>query len=563
MPHLSTPSPPRLLVIGLDGATFDLILPWVAAGELPHIGRLMRAGAHGPLKSTLQPVTAPAWTSGITGVNQGKHGLYDFIRRKPQDYGIEVTNSSHVHAPTVFDIAGHYDKFVVSINVPYTFPPRPVNGIMVGGPFAMAVTPELVSPRSFYQTLQAITPDYFVLPNYDARHPDPLGDYASKLLYGFDIRQQLCSHVMRQYDWDLLMVVFMAIDEAQHAYWHYMEATPTHLTSPYRNVIRDMYRRADEAIGALIAETTNKRHGRDTNIMILSDHGAGPLHAIINLNRWLADTGFLKFLSSQKNVQARMMRRLAETYRQFLPPQMRTMLRKFLRPSGFDRVKGTVETVLLASTIDWQQTKVYALGAGGNLFVNLQGREPMGIVKPGAEYEEVRNAAIDALMHLQDPHTGKKLVRCVHKREALYHGQYLDQAPDLIIEWVDYGYWGRGRYDSDAPLFKTSNTMEFTTLPLSGAHRPEGILIMYGPNIQPGPIHGARLLDIAPTILELLGLPSPPYMDGISLTTCIHPKLVERSGQLSDTIDTETKEFEYLDKDAETIAKRLRSLGYL
>ena len=148
-----TDFPQKVLVIGLDGATFDLIEPWAAAGLLPNLSRLMAEGSHGQLLSTLQPVTAPAWTTFMTGVNQGKHGLYDFIRRRADSYELEITSAAQIALPNLFELASQQGRRVISVNVPYTFPPRAVNGICLAGPFAPAFAPELVYPAEIFPVI--------------------------------------------------------------------------------------------------------------------------------------------------------------------------------------------------------------------------------------------------------------------------------------------------------------------------------------------------------------------------------------------------------------------------
>ncbi|MBN1873001.1 MAG: alkaline phosphatase family protein, partial [Anaerolineae bacterium] len=181
----------RVFIIGIDGADFDLIMPWVHQGYLPNLHKLLAEGSSGRLRSTIQPTSAPAWVTFMTGVNQGKHGLYDFVCRRSQSYDLQITNASHVKSPTIFDILSQVGGRSIVINLPYMVPPRSVNGIVVGGPFAASVTPDIVYPRSYFETLKRITPDYFILPDYDARASDPMMDYAEKLLKGVALRESL------------------------------------------------------------------------------------------------------------------------------------------------------------------------------------------------------------------------------------------------------------------------------------------------------------------------------------------------------------------------------------
>jgi predicted AlkP superfamily phosphohydrolase/phosphomutase len=559
-----------VLVIGLDGATLDLIEPWATEGHLPNLASLMSNGCCGRLASTIQPTTAPAWATFMTGVNQGKHGLYDFVRRRPGGYQLEVTNASQIAAPTLFDIASQLGLYVVAINVPYTFPPHPVNGVMIGGPFAPALSRDLVFPPAYFDVLKTVAPGYFVLPDYDPHAADPLAAYANKLLQEVEMRERLSLHLLKTEPWDLFTVVFMATDEAQHAYWHCQNAPEDSSAARYRHVIRDVYRRIDQAIGAILAQIAAECRSRDTIVIIMSDHGAGPLRWMINLNRWLSEAGYLQFrtdgTSQLRQLWAAGVKKLAYAYCRYVPGRMRTAVRTWLGARRFDQVKGEVESVLLTSNVEWDRTRTYALGAGGNIFINLRGREPAGTVQPGIEYERVRQEVADALATLSDPETGRPIVRRVYRREELYDGPFLSQAPDLVIQWEDYTCWGRGRYDSrGTPIFEASSHFEFRDLPLTGAHRPEGVLIISGPGIRSGArIEGARLLDLAPTILSLLSIKPPSEMDGRLLHELLLEDEVEHVQAAAEfVVKAPDRQFDYSAEEAEEISQRLRSLGYL
>ncbi len=573
----------RVLVLGLDGATFRLIKPLVEADELPNIGRLMTEGAHAPLRSTLQPVTAPAWSTFLTGVNQGKHGLFDFVRRRPETYSLQVTNGRDNRGTTLFDLASQHDKRVIAVNVPYSAPPRPTNGIIVGGPFLPDLTAEQVYPTEFYSELRQLIPNYFVTAAYNPTSSRPLAEYAEQIQESIAIREQLCTHLLTKEAWDLFMVVFMEPDEVHHAYWHTLDDE----NSEYRNVIPETYRAIDAAIGRLLDVAHSMlTEDEELSVLVVSDHGAGPLHYMINLNQWLYEGGFLGFREeppvgiqglSVKGIKQRLFTRMIDAYKRYLPPGVRSMLRRQMGLDRFEQIKGELESTLLMSKIDWAQTSAYALGAGGNIYINLAEREPEGIVASGAAYEALCNQLIAHLHLLADPETGAPLIKKVHRRSELYHGPYTEQAPDLIIEWTDCGYWGRGRYDSQAPVFEKSNQFDFSDQPLTGSHHPDGILIASGPyirsDIQDDDKSGAesaqpQLMDIAPTILALLGIEAPPDMDGRLLDELLDLDDTKLA-RLSKHLDRESArpdaagQPEVSDEDAEKIAERLRALGYL
>jgi predicted AlkP superfamily phosphohydrolase/phosphomutase len=406
---------------------------------------------------------------------------------------------------------------------------------------------------------------YFITPEYDPGVSDPLGKYVSDLKQGILYRQQVATHLMDTEPWDLFVAVFVATDRAAHSFWHCMAASDDDPDARFRHAIRDVYQSADEAIGALL-----ERVDEDTVVIVLSDHGFGPLHRVVNLNRWLAEAGYLHFRPSQSKPagrwRARLINQLTSAYRR-MPPGLRIGFRSKLGAQRFQRIKGDVESTLFSSAIEWSKTKAYALGAGGKIYLNLVGREPEGVVQPGIEYEALRDELVDTLSALQDPETGQRIVRRVWRREELYHGSLLDQAPDLAIEWADYGYWGRGRYDIwAAPVFEDRRTMDYSELSLTGTHQPDGILIISGPGVRDGAeIDGARIVDLMPTVLGILGLPAPAYMDGDVLQTAFVDGAIESTTASFTDLDTTSTEdeFVYTDEDAAQISRRLKDLGYL
>lgn len=556
-------------MIGLDGATLDLIEPWVRAGYLPNLKKLMETGVYSRLASTLQPLTAPAWTTCFTGVNQAKHGVFDFIRRQDASYALEVTNSTHIMYPTIFEIASAMGKRVITVNVPYTSPPREINGIMIGGPFAPALTPDMVYPSSYYKRLKQIVPDYFILPNYETRVDDPLLVYAEKLLVSIEQREKISLHLLQTEAWDMFVVVFMAIDEVQHAFWHFQESKDPS-DKKYKHIIREIYQRVDTAIGRLLASVAEQNSGNTPIVLIASDHGAGPLRWLVNLNRFLADGGFLQFKPQKTNVwvhtRSSYLKKLSNLYRQRMPSKIRKLIRTKLGAHKFETVKAGLESTLLTSAINWQQTYAYALGAGGNIFINLEGREPSGIVSPGEMYEQLCENIKNNLETMRGP-DGKRIVKKVYRRDELYHGKYIDSAPDLIIEWNDYSYWGRGRYDSASdPLFQQQNQQDFSAMPLTGTHKLDGVLIMNGSGVRTGvKVDKAHLLDIAPTILQLLGIMPEENFDGALMTQLFQSaKLKQLQHNLIPYQFTSENDLYNFDSDTEEkIKQHLKALGYM
>jgi predicted AlkP superfamily phosphohydrolase/phosphomutase len=441
---------------------------------------------------------------------------------------------------------------------------------MVGGPFVPTVGPELVYPREFFDKLKKIVPDYAILPDYNSRAADPMADYAKKLIRGIEMRETLSLDLMKSEPWQLFTVVFMETDEVQHTFWECMEAPAGTPEAQYNQVIAQIYQRLDQAIGNLILQLEETAAAQDTTIIVLSDHGAGPFRLMINLNHWLSEAGFLHFRQDGndwvKKVRVRSIKHIAHAYRRYIPPKIRSTLRGLAGAQRFEQAKGAFESALLTDFVDWTRTRAYSLGAGGNIFINLIDREPQGIVSPGIEYEQLREMLIENLLSMRDPVTDEAIVEKVLKREELYVGPHLEQAPDLVIQWSDYGYWGRGQYDVHSPIFENQRHFDFSDQPLTGSHRLDGILIIHGADVESNiRLDGANIVDLAPTILSFLGIAPLESMDGRLLEEVLTPAGKEQIQQRIDAGDVEdaSDEYAYDPEMEEKISEHLRSLGYL
>ena len=553
----------RVLVIGLDSATFDLIKPWAQGGYLPNLKRLMTEGCSGLLASTIQPYTPSAWVTFMTGVNQGKHGIFDFMRRRSGTYDTEMLNATHIGAPTVFEIASQAGLNVVAVNVPYTYPPRPVKGVVISGPFAPNVVREAVYPPEKYPEIQAVVPDYAITPEYNPYVPEPLADYKRKLIQEIESRETLSLHLMRREPWDLFMVVFMATDMVQHVFWNKPESLTPNAMEAQPHVIRDIYQRVDQAIGSLLAQIDAERNQKATTVMVVSDHGAGPLRAVVNLNSWLAQQGYLRFQkSSVGQLQAAALANISRTYRRFLPGRLRRWVQTVVGGRRVYQVRNALFSSIAAG-IDWPNTRAYAFGAYGDIHINLEGREPQGIVKAGAEYESLCQEIAAAISGLREPATGAPIVKRVHRRDELYTGDFVISAPDLVIEWQDYAFEGSSHGGKGSPIFTSKAEAEGSRMPVFGGHRLNGILIARDAEIPADTEYaGARMVDMAPTVLQLLGIMPPSSMDGHALDAIVKPAGGTTALRNDYTLSDSNVQADYTPEEEAAIAEHLKSLGY-
>lgn len=552
----------KVFVIGLDGGTLDIIKPWVSEGKLPHLAEIMANGSFGKLRSTIHPLTAPAWTSFMTGKNPGKHGIFDFISLMPNSYQIRYNNALSRMSPSLWKLLSDAGKKVIAVNVPFTFPPENVNGILISGLDTPSTKSVFTYPPSLYKEIKKHVGEYLIIAQY--KNTKGRGGYASEILHMIENRAATAKYLMDNYQWDFFMVVFSATDIAQHTFWKYMDPNhPQYIAeeaAKYGNVILGVYQKIDKEIGHIMERLDDR-----TTLIIMSDHGAGPLKKVVYLNKWLEQQNLLRF--SQKNnstlASTQFSKKLLGRCKKDLPRGVKNIITKF-----FPELKAKVDSYLVTSHIDWPHTKAFSCGVHGSIVINLRGRQPRGIVQPGEDYEELRNEINARLSDLADPETGEAVIERVYRREELYHGKFVQYAPDLLIQWKDYAYTAQQDYGEGVKsIFETRNKFEFSEKEHNGSHRLDGVIMMFGELMKAGTeLKGSEIIDLAPTILYLMGTEIPIDMDGKVLTSALikdyletHPIVYRKTthDDVNEVITTYSRE------EAQEIEGRLKDLGYL
>ncbi len=566
----SSDKPSKVLVLGLDGATFDLIKPWAAAGYLPTLKRLMDEGAHGSLRSTTPPMTGPAWTSFATGVNPGKHRLYDWIARDEGEYTFSPVTALDMEAPTLYTLLSDAGRRVCALNVPMTYPPTPVNGVMVSGLPAPSLKVPITYPPNLLNEIMAAVGDYILYPDPGQAYSDAGVDaFLERLYRTTDLRIQTLDYLRSREDWDFAMVVFNGTDTISHAMWKYMDKRhPLHdpaAAQKYGNAIRDYYAYLDGKLAHYVDELPD-----DTTLVVMSDHGFGPFHKFIHVNNWLLQEGFMTVNPGLRTGLKRAMFRQGFSPMNVYDTLMRLGLGALKREVVRGQGQGLLKTLFLSfEDIDWSRTQAYSLGNVGQVYLNVVGREPQGCVHPGEEYERVREEIIAKLQTLRDPETGDLVVESIYRREELYSGDFLDKAPDIVFLPRRLEYFGFGEYE-----FGSHKIIESMRRGISGTHRMNGIFMAYGAAIQPGTVvEDACLYDLAPTILHLMNEPVAEHMDGRVLSEVFVPDVASAMAQRRATRSQNGNESgssgasaggEVLSaEDKKLLAERLRNLGYV
>ena len=542
----------QLLIIGLDGATFDLIKPWAAEGKLPALAQLMHDGITGDLESTLPPVTSPAWPTFMTGKNPGKHGVFDFIR--PRAGTFDMVNASQIKGKLLWEILSEAGYSVGVLNVPITYPPRPVNGYLVPG----LLSPDqgrTVYPPDLLKPYEAELGKYRLTPNvqYKAGNED---EFIADLHDLIDTQLRYALRLMKDHPADVLMLHFLATDNGSHALWRFMDKThPRHdpaLAARYGDALLEVYQHLDRAVAEIESAVSNQH-----STIIMSDHGFGPLHRTINLNILFIEKG-LMHLKPKFFTQLRWW-----AFRRGLTP---ATAYKILSQLGLQNITARVSRkarnemvgkFLSFEDVDWSKTIAYSMGHVGQIYINLRGREPYGSVTLD-RYAAARQQVIDALNTLTDPATGRPLVDRIIPREDAAHGPYADQGADLHL--IIDGY-----KTIAFPLFATDGRVLTPQIRGdSGCHRLHGIFIASGQAFAAGAlVANARIVDLAPTILHILNVPVPEDMDGRVLTDALEPELRGKATQVGAAAATSTAQVNFTEEEQAEVEERLRALGYL
>jgi predicted AlkP superfamily phosphohydrolase/phosphomutase len=549
----------KVFILGLDGASPDVIDALLEQGKLPGFKAMRDKGVWARLRTTVPPITGSAWSSFMTGQNPGKHGIFDFIYRKSGTYELAPINGALREGRSFWSIAGKEGKRVCIVNVPVTYPPEVVNGIMVSGMLTPAGRQDFAYPQSVAKELDAITGGYriHITESYSVNGEER---FLRHLYEVTGDRKKVMRNLMEREDWDLFMIVFQGIDVLQHELWHsYDRGHFRHGESKgkYADTIPEFYGFMDETLGEILAGWG----GTDRYVMVMSDHGAGPLKKLLYLNNFLLDRGYLKLKQGAATRLKEMLFRLGFAPMTFYHVLLAAGLGRLKHKARFGQGSNWLKKFFLSfQDVDWGRTKAYAIGTtAGQIYLNVEGREPQGIVRPGEEYERVRNGIINDLKALQDPDTGEPVTGEIHLKEDLYHGPLIDRAPDLVFLPQGLEIAAFGEYEF------ASHRIIDASRALSGSHRMEGILAMTGGDLKGGTVlDKASIIDCAPTILHLMGLPVPSDMDGAVLEGALTDEaLAQRPIVYSESSGAVTeRSVIYTPEEEEELKARLKSLGY-
>lgn len=523
-----------VIVLGLDGATWDLLDPLIEEGRLPNIERLVERGYDGVLESTYPPITAPAWLSMATGQNPGKTGVFYFLNRDdPDSFDFEPMGVDDFRGRSFWDVLAPTDTSVGVFNFPMLYPPyEPGDGFMVAG-FGAPEDETITAPASLQDELDDVTGGYEVkVPYADPKYNDRPGALETDLHRVLEKREAAIEHLLTEHRPDVFFGVLSVTDWAQHYFWRHHDADHVLHEPGNEEVLADLFARVDETVGA-VAEFAD---AEDATLLLVSDHGFGPVNGTLYSNEWLERAGLRVpsggLLSEIRSRYFPYVRRTLEPVVSLVPllNDLATDVGRSVRASPLDNVDRE-RSVAFASKQGFTTGLVYLL----------------------SDDPEDRERVVEELRELC---RARDLELDVHAPDDLYHGPNVDLAPDVLfdVEGLEYAVDPRYSTDDDVVVERPPSAAR------SGGHRREGIYVAAGPHVVPDEGPRRPLLDVAPTLLALSGNEIPEGMDGEAMTAAFEhleaPERAPLSELVGRSVDGERQ-------DADDVRDRLEDLGYL
>lgn len=514
--HSKIPSKKRILVFGIDGATWEIIELMEKQNKLPNFRKIMREGVYGDLRSVNPPVTCPAWATMFTGKNPATLGVFHFFK-PTAEYEQKLSRLTWRAWRPIWDILSEHDKIVYVFNVPTTTANK-INGKFISGPIWGEQEGDLAYPEELNNRLKK--------ERYQIR-TDISHKVSGDEVYIKDITRitenkfKIMYEFFKDENWDLLIMSFYYCDQIQHRYWKYLlEDHPKYTpNNKCKTAIFDHYELLDKYLGKVLNNLAE-----NTTVLVASDHGHEPTHTFVNFNAWLHDKGFLKFKDNYRNREIggtkrntntgflRLYYYLTQSYSKFVYLSklrhnnfLNQLRNKFKDWSYVFENKFSVKYPI-KNYVNWKKTQAYSL-IFNTISLNLINREVFGVISE-KDYLDVRNKIIKELKELEDPKLNKKVIKHVWTKEQLFPKNTPFDFPEIYIQF-NRGY--RNYYSElHTPTEIFSHSFKGST-----EHYLDGIFLAYGPEIMAGKkVDDVKLEDIAPTILHIFKYPIPDEIDG-------------------------------------------------
>ncbi|MGE5632564.1 MAG: alkaline phosphatase family protein [Caulobacteraceae bacterium] len=520
----------KAFIFGIDGASYGLLNKLVDEGKMPNFKRLIQGGIYCKLNSVVPPHTAPGWMSAFTGVNPGKHGIYQFWDTQSDSYVGKFMGSVDLGVQPLWQILNAYGYKTGVLNIPMSHPPSKLNGFMITWP--LSNTLRYSYPEDLLMKIAQVGGHYA---NDLTTMCDGRADYIDRAIQITKKRVKTVQYLLKNYEWDFFSVVFTEIDRVSHFYWHYMdEKSPEYCPdaeNKLKTAVEDIYLETDRALEAIL-----KYLPEDVMVIVLSDHGFGTGYMNFYVQSYLMDIGALHVYSIKGE----------------LPEQKDRSFSEINSNSWLEFSDNNMKY-----SVDWSKTKAYMAAPGSyGVNINLKGRQTYGIVDKD-DYERTRDILIEQLYRVENPKTGSRLFKRIAKREEIYYGSRTNGAPDIILIPESYGIMV---HHAIVPGQYFGNPEQ------KGMHRNDGVLIIHGRNIQGSDrVKNAHIEDITPTILDYYNIAIPAYMDGKPLCSFGHE--CRKQDNLCEHLESQEarvcSEDSYEADELDDIKDRLKALGYL
>ncbi len=531
----------RILMLGLDGATWDVLDPFRSRGVMPNLDALLKRSAPGVLRSTIPPMTAAAWATMQTGCDPSRHGIFDHRYYDSNAALMRVNHAGRYRVPTLWELLDQAGRSIISLNLPGTYPAPQVRGIVVSGMDAPHYDAAVAgAPSDFVNALRHEVPRYSLQYQWKSVPStlDQLKANAAATTEAFIGRAQgglLADRFMP--DWSALMVQFQNLDPFQHRAWRYLNVDETGIDDPpWNEAAAEVLRGLDRAIGMLV-ELADRRNAA---ILAISDHGFGPCRGRINVNRILLDAGLIQLPGT-----------LGRLKRRAIQVADRLRLRAAKRRDPNARGASFHASIEASFPFDWKRTLAFAphQDCGAMIYISRDRTTNLSRV------DSIREEVIQALKAARHPEDNSPLFpTIVSSVEETGQDPSILGDPD-IIAIPDRRYWVKTKLGNDKSVLADDPT-------LPGTHRPEGIVSLAAPGIDSDQTIDARLRDVAPSVLGLLGLPIPSAMQGRPFD-CLKLKATRLDSGSDQVPRPQFKSFDFNSEDEKLVEQRLIDLGYL
>jgi len=531
------------VLIGLDGATFSVLDPYMQDGVMPNLAALQARGTRAVLRSIMPPLTPPAWTSLVTGKHPGQHGIFDFFQKEePGSVYFSFATSQQVGTSTIWTLASEQQRRVISLNFPLTFPPPPVEGAIVpGGMMPWRQLRLGTHPPGLFERLQEL-PGFkpremldmeLEIKAIDGCPEDELADFVELHIRREQRWAEVLRYLMEHEPAELTAIMFDGVDKLQHLCWRFIDpacrpAQPNEWERQMIELCERYYRSLDALIGAIVEAA-----GEEATIVFASDHGFGPTQDVFHVNSWLERNGYLFWADGQRREE---------------------------REGRADTDVGFAEMTRHVHALDWSRTVAYA-ATPSSQGIHLVDRTPGSEEPLPAEVRAKLTAEIAAkLKEVRRPHDGAQLVEEVWTREQAFSGPFEALGPDLSLVLADGGTMS----------ILPSDTVVARRPEPRGHHRWEGVFLALGPGIRAGAqVEELSIVDVAPLLLHRVGLPAPEDMAGSVPEAIFEPDELRRRppqrvpATAPTLVSSPVAEAELDPEEQAAVMERLRALGYV